>query len=169
VGDISTPGKTMFSMARDNRLEIKAQVPESDLNLVKIGQTVSISSSFLGEKNVAGRVREISPLVDADTRLAMVRIDVPNNCGLKPGMYAEGHINIGTYLALSVPAKSVISRDGKNSVFVLHQNRVENRPIVIANRDSNVVQISSGLQDKEQIVIDGAGFLKDGDYVSVAN
>jgi len=169
IGDIASTGKTMFLMARDNRLEIKAQVPESDLRLVQPGQTVAIDSSFLGKDKVIGRVREISPLVDYDTRLATVRIDVPNNCGLKPGMYAEGHIYIGKYLALTVPLQAVISRDEKNTVFVLHKNRVESRLVSISNRDNNFVQISSGLTDKEPIVIDGAGFLKDGDYVSVAD
>ncbi len=169
IGDIAAAGKTMFLMARDNRLEIKAQVPESDLRLVQPGQAVSISSSFLGADKIEGHVREISPLVDFDTRLATVRIDVPNNCGLKPGMYAEGHINVGKYLALTVPSQAVISRDEKNTVFVLHKNRVESRPVSISNRDNNFVQISSGLQDKESIIIDGAGFLKDGDYVSVAD
>ncbi len=168
LGDISTAGKTMFFMARDNRLELKAQVPERDLCLVKPGQKVIIDSSMLGNNKVEGQVREISPLVDTDTRLATVRIDVPSACGFKQGMYAEGHINVGTYLALTVPSQSVISRDEKNSVFVLHKDQVESRQVNISNRDSNFVQISSGLQDKEQIVIDGAGFLKDGDYVAVA-
>jgi len=169
IGDISAAGKTMFLMARDNRLEIKAQVPESDLRLVQPGQIVSINSSFLGQDKVKGHVREISPLVDSDTRLATVRIDMPDNCGLKPGMYAEGHIDLGQYLALTVPSQAVISRDEKNTVFVLHHNRVESRPVLINNRDNNFVQISSGLKDKEQIIIDGAGFLKDGDCVAVAD
>jgi len=169
VGDISVAGKTMFLMARENRLELKAQVPESDLNFVRDGQIVSITSSFLGKKEVQGRVREISPLVDSDTRLATVRIDLPSDCGLKPGMYAEGHIKVGSYLALTVPSKAVISRDEKDNVFILNKNRVESRPVLVSNRDSNFVQVSSGLKDKEQVVIDGAGFLKDGDYVSVAN
>jgi len=168
IGDIATAGKTMFLMTRDNRIELKAQVPENDLSLVKPGQKVVIDSSLIGKKNVEGSVREISPLIDSDTRLATVRIDVPNNCGLKQGMYAEGHINVGRDLALTVPSQAVISRDEKNTVFVLHNDQVEGRPVIIGNRDSNFIQINSGLSQNEQIVIDGAGFLKDGDYVAVA-
>ncbi len=168
IGDMATAGKTMFLMARDNRLELRAQVPERDLSLVKPGQKVSIESSLLGKEKIQGSVREISPLVDSDTRLATVRIDVPANCGLKPGVYAEGHINIGRDLALTVPSQAVISRDEKHTVFVLHHDQVESRPVIISNRDSNFIQISSGLQNNEQIVVDGAGFLKDGDYVAVA-
>ncbi len=168
IGDITTAGKTMFLMARDNRLELKAQVPERDLSLVKPGQKVSVYSALLGKERIPGCVREISPLVDADTRLATVRIDVPANCGLKQGMYAEGHINVGRDLALTVPSQAVISRDEKHTVFVLHGDQVESRTVIISNRDSSYIQISSGLQNNERIIVDGAGFLKDGDYVAVA-
>ena len=169
LGDIATSGKTMFLMARDNRLELKAQVPENDLALVKSGQKVIINSSAAEKIKIEGKVREISPLVDADSRLATVRIDVPNNSGLKQGMYAEGKINVGKELALAVPSPAVINRDEKNTVFVLHNDQVESRPVIIGSRNSDFVQINSGLSNKELIVIDGAGFLKDGDYVSVAH
>jgi HlyD family secretion protein len=169
LGDISTAGKIMFLMARDNRLELKAQVPETDLRFVKAGNDVTIDSSFVGQKEVNGKVRVISPLVDSDSRLATVRIDVPADCGLKPGMYAEGKINIGKLMALTVPSKAVVSRDEKHTVFVLHKDIVESRQIAIGNRNSDFVQISSGLNADESVVIDGAGFLKDGDRVAVAS
>lgn len=169
IGDIASVGKTMFFMARDNRLELKAQVPETDLRLVKPGQSVIVDSSFTGNKKVEGHVREISPLVDSDSRLATVRIDVPGDCGLKSGMYAEGHININRYLALTVPSRALISRDGDSTIFVLHKDQVESRHITVGNRDHDLVQISSGLTANEPVVVDGAGFLKDGDYVSVSN
>ncbi len=168
LGDISVSGKTMFSMARDNRLELRAQVPESDLRFVHPGQVVSVDSSYLDANRVQGKVREISPLVDSDTRLAMVRIDIPAESGLKQGMYAEGHINVGSYSALTVPSQAVISRDEKNTVFVLHKDQVESREVTVGNRDSNSVQLSGGLSDNELVVVNGAGFLKDGDYVAVA-
>jgi HlyD family secretion protein len=168
LGDISSAGKVMFYMARDNRLELRAQVPETDLKSVKAGEVVVVDSALTGKGKIDGRVREISPLIDADTRQATVRIDVPPQSGLKAGMYAEGHINIGKFLALTVPAQAVISRDEKNTVFVLHGDLVESRQVTIGNRNSDFVQISSGLNDGDQIVMDGGGFLKDGDCVAIA-
>jgi HlyD family secretion protein len=169
VGDISSVGKSMFLMARDNRLELRAEVPETDLHLIKAGQPVAIDSSLTGSGKVIGRVREISPLVDQSTRLATVRIDVPQGCGLKPGMYAEGHINIGKQLALTVPSQAVISRDEKHSVFVLYKDLVESRPVVVGNHSGDLVEIVSGLKGSEQVVVEGAGFLKDGDSVAVSH
>jgi HlyD family secretion protein len=168
LGDISAVGKVMFMMARDNRLELRAQLPEGDLKSIKPGEVVAVDSAYTGKGKVEGRVREISPLIDADTRLATVRIDVPPQSGLKAGMYAEGHINVGKFLALTVPAQAVISRDEKNTLFILHGDQVDSQQVTIGNRDSDFVQISSGLKENDQIVIDGGGFLKDGDYVAIA-
>jgi HlyD family secretion protein len=169
LGDISAVGKVMFMMARDNRLELRAQLPEGDLKSVKPGEIVAVDSAYTGKGKVAGRVREISPLIDADTRLATVRIDVPAQSGLKAGMYAEGHINVGKFLALTVPAQAIISRDEKSTLFILHGDQVESRQVTIGNRNSDFVQISSGLNANDQIVLDGGGFLKDGDYVAIAS
>ena len=169
IGDISTGGKTMFLMARDNRLELKAQVPESDLAFVKPHQPVEIISALTGANSVKGAVREISPLVDSSTRLATVRIDVPSQSGLKEGMYAEGKIALGRYDALTVPSQAVLSRDEKSTVLVLHGNHVESRQILTGNRSGDLIEIKSGVSDKESIVLEGAGFLKNGDCVAVAN
>jgi HlyD family secretion protein len=84
-------------------------------------------------------------------------------------MYAEGHINIGSITALTVPSPAVVSRDEKHTVFVVHGDIVESRQIAIGNRNSDFVQISSGLSEHEPVVLDGAGFLKDGDRVAIAN
>jgi HlyD family secretion protein len=168
LGDISTSGKTMFYLSRDNRLELKAQVPESDLQFIKPGEIVAIDNTLGTAAQITGTVREISPLIDADLRLATVRIDVPTDKGLKSGMYAEGHINVGKYSALTVPSQAIISRDEKSTVFVLHNDQVERRLIQAGNRVNDDVEIISGLNNGEQVVVDGAGFLKDADYVAVS-
>lgn len=168
LGDISALGKTMFAIARDNRLELKAQIPQTDLQSVRPGQSVTIEANNADSAAVVGRVREISPLVDADTRLATVRIDLPSDSRLKPGLYAEGHITLGQIMALSVPPKAVIFKDEKSTVFVLHDNQVEARTITTGSRNNEAQEIVSGIQPGDKIVTDGAGFLKDGDYVAVS-
>lgn len=169
IGDIAQPSKTMFSMARDHRLELRAQVPETDLKVLKPGQPVTIVSSLSGSEGISGRVREISPQIDSVTRLATVRIDIPTSFAVKPGMYAEGRIRIGKNAALTVPLQAVISDDDKSAVFVLQKNIVERRAITVGTRTNNQVEVISGLMPGDSIVVSGAGFLKDGDCVAVAN
>jgi len=169
IGEIAPTGRSMFTLARDNRLELRAQVPEADLRGLKHGQKVFISSALTGPGGITGSLREISPQIDADTRLATVRIDVPNTAMVKPGMYAEGRINVGKSAVLALPSQAVISDDDKSIVFVLHKNNVESRTVIVGNRNDNLVEIKSGLQLGEPVVITGAGFLKDGDCVALNN
>lgn len=168
IGDIATAGKTMFVMARDNRLELRGQVAETDLPSMRPGELVTITSSATGNHTIAGRVREISPAIDTETRLGTVRIDAPTNAGIKVGMFAEGKINIGKTAVLTVPARSVISQDEKTFVYIVgSDNRVQARTILAGTRAGNLVEVLSGLQPQDAVVTDGAGFLKDGDLVAV--
>lgn len=169
IGDISTSGKTMFLLTRDNRLEVKAQVPEADLYLVHPGQAVTIKALPASTKTIQGRVREISPLVSSDTRLATVRIDLPSGSELRAGMYAEGHIKVGKHRGLAIPSSAVVNRDDRNIVFVLENQTACSRQVGVGARMGDLVEIQSGLCEKDPIIIKGAGFLKDGDYVMLSN
>jgi HlyD family secretion protein len=168
IGDISSTGKTMFLMARDNRFELRAQVPEADLSAVKAGQTVAITSTTAGDTSIIGHVREVSPAVDTDTRLATVRIDLPQAAWIKSGMYAEGRMEVGRYAALCVPTEAVISQDDQSTVFVLGNGEAHSRIVKLGTRTADAVEITTGLRPGESVIIDGAGFLKDGDVVAVA-
>jgi HlyD family secretion protein len=168
IGDISATGKTMFLMARDSRFELRAQVPEADLAAVKAGQTVRVTSSTSGDADIVGHVREVSPAVDTDTRLATVRIDLPAAKWIKSGMYAEGRMLTGKYAALCVPTQAVISQDDKSTVFVLAGNQARSREVQVGARTVDAMEVTAGLKADEKVIIDGAGFLKDGDIVSLA-
>ncbi len=169
LGDIATAGKAMFEMARDNRLELRAQLPESDLNYMKAEEPVALRCSVLGDKTIEGKVREISPAIDAATRLAAVRIDIPNGSGIRPGMYAEGTIDVGRYQALTVPSKAVISQDDQSKVFVVvGGNKVQARAVVTGARSGDLIEIQSGIKPEDEVAVAGAGFLKDGDIVAVS-
>lgn len=169
VGDISSTAKAMFLMARDSRFELRAQVPEADLSAIQPGQAVTIKSALTGGADLNGRVREICPLVDSDTRLATVRIDVPTAGSVKPGMYAEGRVQCGSYPCLTVPASALVSQDDRSIVYTLHDGQVMAHPVETGRRSGGLVEIKSGLRAGEAVVATGTGFLKDGDYVTVAD
>ncbi len=83
-------------------------------------------------------------------------------------MFARGVINVGDQPAVSVPALAVVYRDNKPGVFIFGpQSVVRFRPIVIASRTKDMVEVSQGVSAGERIVVKGAGFLADGDHVRV--
>lgn len=171
IGDTVTQNEDCFEMVRDNRLEVRAQIPEPDLCKIKVGQKVVFTShaSENGQK-VTGSVREISPMVNQQTRLATCRIDIPFDIykTWMPGTFVDGKVNLGELKELVVPSSAVLSRDGRSVVFVFENNKVFMRPVVTSERTEHFIAIESGLKEGEQVVTVGGGFLKDNDPVRLA-
>lgn len=176
IGDTSTAGKSLFQMIRDNQIELRAQVPEKDLTLLAPNLPVTIASAALAQKKIEGKIREIGSQVDPDTRLCTVKIDVASASGLKPGMFAEGHVRREDFRALTVPSKAMISKDNRYLVFVFEQNRsagADNLAGGLARvhviqpgaRSGDSIEVISGIHEGDLIITNGAGFLKDGDTV----
>jgi multidrug efflux pump subunit AcrA (membrane-fusion protein) len=84
-------------------------------------------------------------------------------------MYARGEIEIGHSPSVTVPLASLISSDGYSYVFVLRVDQtVERRRVETGIVQASFIEITDGIKPGETIVKDGAGFLKDGDIVAVA-
>lgn len=166
IGDVVAAGREAFRMVRDSRLELDAQVPENDVSLVEAGQTVRVFRE--GSAPITARVRAVSPTVDPKTRLATVHVALPTESPLKPGMFARAEIMTSSAAAIAVPETSLVWRDAKAHVFVLRdRNHVALRQVEPGNRQSGLVTILDGLEPGDQVVSTGAGFLNDGDSVTV--
>ena len=168
AGEIPSMGQSLFTMAKEGELELRTQVQEIDLPGIKAGAKVTITPAAPGLKPIVAVVREISPVVDAKTRLGTVYVDVAGTQGLKEGMYASAQIETGTRFSLAVPTKGIRAEESEKVVFVLSGNKATRRPIVTGNNTGDMVEVKSGLAEGELVIIAGAGFLKDGDVVDVS-
>ena len=165
-GQIIQPGTELFRMVRDGRLELDAQVPETELALVRSGQTATVTSSQAAP--TTGRVRIVTPEVDPETRLGLARISLAAGSGLRPGMFARADIDVGAQPATVVPTAAVLYRNNKAGVFLLQtDSTVRFQPIEVIARNETQTSVS-GVQPGVRVVVDGAGFLNQGDRVPVA-
>jgi RND family efflux transporter MFP subunit len=119
---------------------------------------------------VVGKVRMVAPTVDAQTRTTLVYVDLPpalsSNAPLKAGMFAGGEFELGASNALTVPQQAIAVRDGFSYVFRLNpDSRVSQVKIGTGRRLGERIEVVSGLAPDAQIVVQGAGFLNDGDLV----
>lgn len=171
IGDISDSGKPLFHLIRQNKLELRANVSDVDLHKFKVGQQVKISSTEDGVRSVIGTVKLIIPQVDPSTRLGTVRIELPvNERWLHPGMFVRGTVNLGTREAVTVPAESLVTRNGENYVYTLgKENRAVSHSVAVGTRADKFVEISNGLAAGEPVIVQGARFLADNDVVRVAS
>lgn len=179
VGDVTGGGQKLFSIIRSGRLELHAEVPETQLPSVLTGAAVRISSDADSRIEVQGTVREIAPTVDAKNRIATVKIDLPASDLLKPGMFLRAAISTATAQGLTVPAKAILPQaNGSPIVYVLDaEDKVRAKPVgvgeVVGGAGGDLskakVEIKSGLTASDRVVVAGAGYLKDGDTVKVVS
>lgn len=166
-GQIVGAGTELFRLVRDGRLELNAEVPETQLAMVRAGMPATIASDQLGE--VTGRVRIVTPQVSTESRVGLARIALDSAGGFRPGMFARGVINVGEQPGVTVPQSAIVYRDNKPGVFVVQaQDVVRFRAVVTGARTKDALEISQGVNAGERIVVSGAGFLADGDHVRVA-
>ncbi|MDJ0734090.1 MAG: efflux RND transporter periplasmic adaptor subunit [Nostocaceae cyanobacterium] len=170
LGSVIGGSQKLFSIIRDGKLELWAQVPSIQLPQVKIGSPAVITSDVDNSVRLQGKVREIKPVVNQSSREAIVKIDLPNTKLLKPGVFARAAITTNTAMGIAVPQKAVLPQpDGSAIVFTLaggdtvRAQKVETGEIINGAR----VEIKSGLPAGAQVVVNGAGYLKDGDKVKV--
>lgn len=165
VGQIAQPGGEMLRMVRQGRVEWRAEIPESRLREIKIGQTVRLTTADASV--LEGKVRTVSPTVDSTTRSGVVYVDISSSTA-RPGMFARGEIVLDRSEVSMLPIASVVVQDGYSYVFVLKADgSVERRRVETGTVKDNMIEIVSGVQPQDQVVDKGAGFLKDGDRVNV--
>jgi RND family efflux transporter MFP subunit len=165
-GQIVQAGSELFRMVRDGRLELDAQIPEAELRLVSPGMTATIVSDQAGQ--TSGTVRIVTPQVDPQSRLGLARIALGGGSNLRPGMFARAEIDAGSQPSLTVPSAAVVFRENRPGVYVLGDNSIVRfQPITEAGRANGAVAVSAGLQAGQRVVVEGAGFLGEGDQVRV--
>ncbi len=175
VGQVVSAGTELFQMVRLGRLEWRAEVMAEDLAAIHAGQRVQIElpgRSTDGTPDagsaVTGTVRQLAPTVDARTRYALVYVDLPANSPARAGMFARGRFEIGRASALTVPQDAVVMRDGFAHVLLLGDgNAVRMQRISTGRISDGRVEVTTPLPANTRVVVRGAGFLNDGDHVTV--
>lgn len=165
VGQIAQTGGEMLRMVRKGRVEWRAEIPESRLREITIGQSVRLTTA--DGTQLEGKVRTVSPTVDSTTRSGLVYVDIASKAA-RPGMFARGEIVLDRGTAPMVPIASVVVQDGYSYVFVVQGGDiVQRRHVETGSVKDNQIEIVSGIEPDMRIVSKGAGFLKDGDHVNV--
>ncbi|HEV2044106.1 MAG TPA: efflux RND transporter periplasmic adaptor subunit [Sphingomicrobium sp.] len=167
VGQIVSGGAGgLFRLARGGEMEMRAQLPQQDLALVRTGQSASITP--LGSRtSVAGTVWQVSPVIDPTSRQGEARIAVPYSSGIRPGGFAEAKISAGSMTAPLLPQSAVLSDEDGNYVYIINaKNEVERRAVMIGSVDQNGVTIAQGLTGQESVVLSAGPFLNPGQKVA---
>lgn len=167
LGAVSTVGQELFRLIRQDRLEWRGELTAAQLAKIAPGQRIGLA---LPDGSAASaRVRQVSPTLDAQSRLGTVFADLEAGSRARAGMYARGTVELAESVATVVPAESVVVRDGRNHVLVLAAGgRAIERKVEVGRRRDRAVEILSGVNAGEHVAVQGAGFLYDGDTARIA-
>jgi RND family efflux transporter MFP subunit len=171
-GQSASPQSPAFEIVKLDPIEINVGVPETDIHLVRLGQTATVTIPALPKESFEGKVRVINVSADQNTRTYMTRIVVPNPAHiLRVGMVAEARIEGDRLVDLmTLPAEAIL-RDpqGATIIFVYYpeQGRVYSKRVEAGAVYGREIAIKGGLSGDEAIVFAGQERLRDGAVVSL--
>lgn len=164
LGEYVSPQQKVVTIVRTNPLRIRMDIPEQAIPEVKLGQSVSVTTSAWPDKNFAGRVARIAPSVSATSRTLTVEAEIDNSSGaLKPGQFATVRIlQERAAPAVLVPARAVVTEAGVSRVFVIKDGRAEQRLVQTGQTEGDLIEVKSGVAADEQVATSGQERLSDG-------
>jgi len=169
VGSVVGAGTELFRLIRQGRIEWRAEVTAAEIGRIQVGAPVQVKAA--SGQLLQGKVRMVAPSVDAQTRNAIVYVDLPAATGsARAGMYAQGEIALGQSQALTVPQSAVVVRDGFSYVYTVGADqKVSQLKVQTGRQSGDRVEVSSGLKADARVVASGGAFLNHGDTVRVVD
>jgi len=169
LGAIGSVGQELFRLIRDNRIEWHGQFTAMQATQLAVGQKVTLD--LANNSTATAYVRQISPTMNPETRMITAYAAIEPNSKARAGMFATGNIQLNKTPALVVPAASVVIRDGRSYVFelVAATQQVIQRPVEVARRQGDFVEVTGKIKADATVINQGAGFLSEGDIVKVVS
>lgn len=164
---VGMSGTPLFRIVRDGSIELEAEATETRLHAVGVGQKARVEVAGFPEP-VEGVVRLVEPTIDRDSRLGRVKIALPGDKGLRPGLFARGRIETARREGLVVPQSALLYGASGARVQVVTDGLVADRPVRTGLADDAGVEILDGVREGEEVVARAGGFLRDGDRISAA-
>src|SRR5579859_2933313 len=166
VGDLAAPGKPLLEMEDARDLQLETDVPEAVIDRLALGDKLGVRLSGASNE-LAGVVSEIAPSADPNSRTFLVKLDLPSTPGVRAGQFGRVAVPVGEASALRVPAAAVLQRGEMELVFVVTGDRAQLRIVKTGKRVGDEVELVSGVDAGERVVVGGAARLTDGQPVEV--
>lgn len=166
VGQLAAPGsEPLFRLGRGGAIEMRGRVAEQDLPALAAGQAASVRITGV-ERAFTGTVRLVGPVIDPQTRLGSVRIDLEPDPVLRPGAFARAEVAVRSEQRPVLPQTAVLADERGSYVFVVGAGeRVERRDVRVAGTRNEGIVIAEGIDGSERIVTTAGAFLREGETV----
>ncbi|HZZ12484.1 MAG TPA: efflux RND transporter periplasmic adaptor subunit [Paraburkholderia sp.] len=173
VGDLIDAGsgtsRALFALAQSDPLRVYVQLPQAYAQNVQVGQNVVVSQAELPGQPFHGTITHISGAIDVATRSLQVEVTLPNPDGkLRPGAYVQAALPAVAHAQLMVPGNALLFRaEGPRVAVVDAKGNVQLRKIVIAQDLGQSLEIESGIEASDKVIINPSDSIAEGDHVQI--
>ena len=163
----STQAMPIVKLSEDDLFRLVIPVPESYVRFIRVGDPVDVRVPSLN-RTFPGKVARFSVDVREDTRTMHTEVDVPNpQRVLVPGLYADADLSLDHKVdVLTLPVQALNHEGNKTTVFVVDSNgELQDRTVQLGLQTSSDAEITSGLNEGDQVVVSDRSGLKPGQKV----
>ena len=163
VGTLAAPGAPLLTIENASSFRLEAAVEESRIREIKLNAPAKTVIDALGAEELPGRVVEIVPAANANSRTYTVKIDLPNRPGMRSGMFGKARFAGGQREAILIPPAAVVQRGQLTGVYALDAKGIARlRLITLGKKFGDRIEALSGLTQGDRIVADSAKIEREG-------
>jgi RND family efflux transporter MFP subunit len=173
IGDLidagSAASRALFALAQSNPLRVYVQLPQAYSENVKTGMPVAVAQAELAGQSFRGTITHISGAIDVPTRSLQIEVTLPNADGkLRPGAYVQVSLPRAPHSHMLVPGNALLFRaEGPRLAVVDGNGVVHLRSVAIAQDLGQSLEIESGIEPNDRIIVNPSDSIADGDHVQV--
>ena len=168
AGNFVQINSTVFKLVDNSRLEATLNVPERDIELLRVGQPVTLGVDALPGKTFDGAITRIAPLIDAGSGTFRVICSFDGGGLLQAGMFGRIRINYDQRAnALVIPRSALLDDGSTPSVFTVRAGKATRTVLALGYTDGEWVEVRDGLAEGDAVVVAGKAALREGSAVQV--
>lgn len=165
-GDYIMAGSTVFKLSDNSTLWLEAQAYSDELEYIKESAPITYIISAFPDEELKGTISFVNPELEKDSKINLIRVEISNTANkYKPGMMAEVKLKTNEKKAITVPVNAVLVNSKGSTVWMQNADSTfEVRMVTTGIRNSDEVEITSGLKENERVVTSGA-YLLNSEYI----
>jgi RND family efflux transporter MFP subunit len=167
VGDLAVPGKPLLEIENVLKLQVAADIPESMILNIKVGDDIPISIPAAGFSSIC-KVEEVSPSADPLSRTAPIKLSLSASPDIRSGQFARLLLPQDTSNALFIPRSAIMPFGQMERIFLVQDDRARLRLVRTGAIAGEKVEILAGLSSGDEVVIEGNADLTDGQHLTIS-
>lgn len=166
-GEMATQQAPVVSLVNISKVVVRATVSEDQVNFLKEGQKVQVRVTAVSNNVFEGTITNIALAAESSSKAYPIKIQIDNQDKvLKPGMFAEVQLSTApSGQGMLVPRESVLTSTDGNVVFIAKDGAARKLAVGVGRSDGKFTEITSGLEEGQEVVIEGTDGLEDGTLI----